>query len=182
MSSRSVLEMESCDDGRGRVTIRSGKNFRVDSPSCNAVVTPELARELEQVLDLFGRNAKRGCQNTVGIFFKPGIFGHHKVGRAADIYRVGGVALDVWKRRWDEAWHRCARIRNENERRRLLDHERQTNLGWRLYKTLQTYGRWAQPYGYPIQLFGPWTRSEGPWKPISDFLLNAHRDHIHVAK
>jgi hypothetical protein len=182
MSSRSVLEMESCDDGRGRVTIRSGKNFRVDSPSCNAVVTPELSRELEQVLDLFGRNAKRGCQNTVGIFFKPGIFGHHKVGRAADIYRVGGLGLDVWKRRWDEAWHRCARIRNENERRLLLDDERQINLGWRLYKTLQTYGRWAQPYGYPIQLFGPWTRSEGPWKPISDFLLNAHRDHIHVAK
>ena len=180
MSSRAVFEMESCDYRRGRVTIRSGKHFRVDSPSANAVVTPALARELEHVLDLFGRNAK--CQNIVGIFFKPGIFGHHKVGRAADIYRVSGVGLDLWKRRWDEAWHRCSRIRNANERRRLLDHERQTNLGWRLYKALQIYGRWSQPKGYPIQLFGPWTRSEGPWRPISDFLLNAHRDHIHVAK
>jgi hypothetical protein len=56
------------------------------------------------------------------------------------------------------------------------------NLGWRLYKALQLYGRWAQPYGYPIQLFGPWTRSEGPWKHISDRLLRAHLDHIHVAK
>lgn len=164
------------------VAIKSGKYFRVDSPPGNALVTPELARELEHVLNLFGRNAQRECQNIVGIFFKPGIFGHHKVGRAADIYRVGSIGLDVWKRRWDETWQHCARTRNANERLRLLDHERGTNLGWRLYKTLQGYGRWAQPYGYPIQLFGPWTRIEGPWKPISDFLLNAHRDHIHVAK
>ena len=53
---------------------------------------------------------------------------------------------------------------------------------WRLYKALQLHGRWAQPYGHPIQLWGPWTRMEGPWRFISDFLLRAHRDHIHVAK
>ena len=53
---------------------------------------------------------------------------------------------------------------------------------WRLYSTMAAEGRWAQPYGYPIQLFGPWTRTEGPWKYISDRLLFAHRDHIHVAK
>jgi hypothetical protein len=31
-------------------------------------------------------------------------------------------------------------------------------------------------------LFGPWPCSEGPPKAISDRLLQAHRDHIHVAK
>ena len=64
----------------------------------------------------------------------------------------------------------------------ILRAARRDNLGWRLYKALQCHGRWSQPYGYPIQLFGPWTRSEGPWKYISDFLLRAHRDHIHLAK
>jgi hypothetical protein len=171
-----------CGYSTVRVTIRSGKNFRVDSPPGNALVTPELACELEHVLDRFGRDMTTGSGNKVGIFFKPGIFGHHKVGRAADIYRVGGVGLDVWKRRWDEARQRVARANSAFEGRAILDKERQNNLGWRLYKTLQNCGRWSQPYGFPIQLFGPWTREEGPWKYISDFLLNAHRDHIHVAK
>jgi hypothetical protein len=165
-----------------RVTICSGKNFRVESPPANALVTLKLARELGQVLERFGSEVSTGRGSKVGIFFKPGIFGHHKVGRAADIYAVGGLGLDEWKRRWDITLRRCAGITNANERRAMLDQERQRNLGWRLYKTLQTRGRWSQPYGFPIQLFGPWTRSDGPWKHISDFLLNAHRDHIHVAK
>jgi len=165
-----------------RVAIRSGKSFRVDSPSGNALVTMELARELEQVLDRFGRGLKTGCGSKIGVFFKPGIFGHHKVGRAADIYAVGGVGLDVWKKCWDEALNRVSRVNEASRRQAILNSERQNNLGWRLYKTLQTCGRWSQPYGFPIQLFGPWTRDEGPWKHISDFLLNAHRDHIHVAK
>jgi hypothetical protein len=69
-----------------------------------------------------------------------------------------------------------------DESRTIRENESGNNLGWRFYKALQSYGRWAQPYGYPIQLFGPWTRTEGPWKYISDFLLRAHRDHVHVAK
>src|SRR5688572_24550872 len=162
MSSRSVFEMEFCDYRRERVPIRSGKNFCVDSPPANGLVTPVLARELEHVLDLFGRNAKRECQNVVGIFFKPGIFGHHKVGRAADMYAVGGVGFDIWKRQWDAAQQKVACAKNEFERHRILDNERRNNLGWRLYKTLQNCGRWSQPYGFPIQLFGPWTREEGP--------------------
>jgi hypothetical protein len=164
------------------VPVRSGRNFRVDSPPRNALVNRELATELEKIFERFGLKARNGSGVRVSIFFKPGIFGHHKVGRAVDIYAVGGLGLDAWKRRWDEAWHRCSFITNVNERRVKLDYERQRNLGWRLYKTLQTCGRWSQPDGYPIQLFGPWTRSEGPWKHISDFLLKAHRDHIHVAK
>jgi hypothetical protein len=164
------------------VTVCSGKNFRVDSPSGNAVVKPELASELERVLEIFGKRAGYGSKKRVAVFFKPGIFGHHRVGRAADIYAVGGVGLDVWKRRWDESLNRAAAVSDAFQRRVIVDNERRKNLGWRLYKTLQLCGRWSQPYGYPIQLFGPWTRSEGPWKFISDFLLNAHRDHIHVAK
>ncbi len=149
------------------VPVWSGKNFQITSPPENALVTRVLAEELNRVLDRFGAIAKRSGANTVEILFKPGIFGHHRVGRAVDIYAVNGIGLDIWKRRWDET---------------ALKSERRRNLGWQLYKALQVFGRWSQPYGYPIQLFGPWTRTEGPWKYISDFLLHAHRDHIHVAK
>ena len=121
-------------------------------------------------------------QNPVSVFFKPGVVGHHKVGRAADIYAVGGVGIDGWKQRWDQGLQQAFRAMDPEQRRRNNDVERNRNLGWRPYKALQVYGRWVQPYGYPIQLFGPWTRTEGPWKYISDRLLHAHRDHIHVAK
>lgn len=119
--------------------------------------------------------------NPVGIFLKPGVVGHHKFGRAADLYAVGDVGLDGWKKRWDAATEHASRAPN-TEARQHMNAERKNNLGWRLYKALQLYGRWAQPYGYPIQIFGPWTRTEGPWTHISDRLLYAHRDHIHVAK
>jgi len=174
--------MGSCRYSSVRVPVRSGNTFCVESPPGNALVTATLARELERVLDRFGRNVASECGRKVRIFFKPGIFGHHKVGRAADIYAVGGVGLEVWKRRWDEAQHFVSCAGDLNTSSTILNNERQNNLGWQLYKALQTWGRWSQPYGYPIQLFGPWTRTEGPWKYISDFLLNAHRDHIHVAK
>jgi hypothetical protein len=158
-----------------RVAVSSGRSFRVDSPRENALVTQQLNDELRKVLERFASDAGFDERNKVGIVFRPGIFGHHKVGRAADIYGVSGVGLDVWKSRWDRA---CRAPVSSG----ALDLERRRNLGWRLYKALQTYGRWSQPYGYPIQLFGPWTRSDGPWKYISDFLLHAHRDHIHVAR
>ena len=165
-----------------RVPVRSGSAFQVDSPLANALVVPELAGELHCLLERFAIEAGASEQHPVRIFFKPGIFGHHQVGRAADIYTVNGVGLDAWKQRWDEAMQRAARAATPLDRRLITETEEKENLGWRLYKVLQRYGRWAQPYGYPIQLFGPWTRSEGPWKPISDFLLRAHRDHIHLAK
>jgi hypothetical protein len=146
------------------------------------MVTSRLAEELQAVLERFAREAGFGERAPVGLFFKPGVVGHHQVGRAADIYAVGGVGLDRWKQRWDEMLQRAARAGSPEEAWAIAGRERQQNLGWRLYKALQLYGRWAQPYGYPIQLFGPWTRSEGPWTHISDRLLYAHRDHIHVAK
>lgn len=153
------------------VPVPSGRGYRVASPAGNALVTPQLAAELRRVLDRFAAEAGFTPARQVPVVFKPGVVGHHKVGRAADIYAVGGVGLDQWKRRWDQA---CAPGDRVRERRR--------NLGWRLYTSLQRYGRWARPARFPVQLFGPWTRSEGPWRKVSDRLLYAHRDHIHVAK
>ena len=171
------------DNGYRRVVpVPSGRAYRVTSRPGSALVRRELAAELQRVLEHFAREAGFTEQHPVGVYFKPGIFGHHKENRAADIYAVGGVGLDCWKAREDAALARAARVASPEERRAILDQERKHNLGWRLYKALQRYGRWSQPYGYPIQLFGPWTRREGPWKYISDFLLHAHRDHIHVAK
>jgi hypothetical protein len=144
------------------------------------MVTPELAGELARVLERFARQAGFGAGHRVGVFFKPGVVGHHQVGRAADIYGIGGVGLDRWKARWDAATRAAPPV--DAAPRALAACERRQNLGWQLYKALQTYGHWARPAGYPVQLFGPWTRTEGPWRPISDRLLYAHRDHIHVAK
>jgi hypothetical protein len=178
-----ALVHEHATDTHGpRLAFRSGRRYRVDSPAANAVVTRELAQELERVLEQFAADAGASEARPIGVFFCPGIFGHHRVGRAADIYAVGGVGLDAWKARWDESMARAAGARDGAQRTAILRDARQRNLGWRLYKALQCYGRWSQPYGYPIQLFGPWTRSEGPWKCISAFLLRAHRDHIHLAK
>jgi hypothetical protein len=165
-----------------RVPVPSGAAYRIDSPPGNGLVTGELAHELRGVLERFAMEAGFTEANPVGIFFKPGVVGHHKLGRAADIYAVGKVGLNRWKERWDAAIGRAFHTSNGEEKRRITNAERKNNLGWRLYKALQLYGRWAQPYGYPVQIFGPWTRTEGPWKYISDPLLHAHRDHIHVAK
>jgi hypothetical protein len=161
--------------------VASGRAYSVNSPPANALVTRELAAELQKVLERFAREAGFDQQQPVGVFFKPGVVGHHQVGRAADIYAIEGVGLDRWKNRWDDAIKHALDATRPEESRTIRQHERRSNLGWRLYRALQLYGRWAQPYGYPIQLFGPWTRSEGPWKYISGRLLNAHRDHIHVA-
>lgn len=165
-----------------RVPVPSGKAYRIDSPPENGLVTRELAGELRRVLERFAMDAGFSESNPVAIFFKPGVVGHHKCGRAADIYAVGGIGLDRWKERWEEARARASRAPNAEERRRITYVEQKKNLGWRLYKALQLYGRWARPDGYPLQLFGPWTRTEGPWTCISDPLLHAHRDHVHVAK
>lgn len=154
-----------------RVPIPSGRAYRVAPLAASAFVTPALAAELARVLERFATEADFTAERPVEILFKPGVVGHHQVGRAADIYAVAGCGLDAWKADWDSA---AAAGDFERARRH--------NLGWRLYKAIQTRGRWSQPKGYPIQLFGPWTRSEGPWHRISDPLLFAHRDHIHIAK
>jgi len=161
--------------------ICSGAAYRVHTPG-RLVIRRELAAELHKVLERFAREAGFTPAHPVEIGFEPGIFGHHRVGRAADIYRVGKIGMEEWKARWDQANQAEAAPKEPPATISPVAKERQTNLGWRLYQALKNYGRWSQPYGYPIQLFGPWTRTEGPWKYISDFLLRAHRDHIHVSK
>lgn len=170
------------NEGTGRVPVASGKAYRITSPPAYALVTRTLANELQQVLERFAVEAGFNEQNPVSVFFKPGVVGHHRVGRAADIYAVGRVGIGRWKKRWDQALQQDLRALDSEQYRFIAGAERNRNLGWRLYKALQRYGRWTQPYGYPVQLFGPWTRTEGPWRYISDRLLHAHRDHIHVAK
>ena len=156
------------------VPVPSGTAYRVESPPDDALVTPDLAHELSRALEAFARETGFNERAPVPVTFRPGVVGHHRVGRAADLYAVGGAGLDQWKRRWDDV--------HENGAPEAQAKERRQNLGWRLYKALQHHGRWAQPPGYPIQLFGPWTRMEGPWTRISNRLLDAHRDHIHVAR
>lgn len=159
----------------------SGQAYRLSSPPGNGLVTPVLAAELARVLERFAIEARFTAERPVAVEFRPGVVGHHRLNRAADIYGVGGLGLERWKQRWDAAMARSA-SEPPTEREGIVALEKRRNLGWRLYKAIQRYGRWSQPYGYPVQLFGPWTRSEGPWKYISDRLLFAHRDHIHVAK
>ena len=106
--------------------------------------------------------------------------GLHQAGRAVDIYGVGGRGMGEWAQAWNAAMRKVASAAPQ-ERAKIAAEEKARNLGYKLYKALQAHGRWAQPDGYPIQLFGPWTRHEGPHKGISDRLLYLHRDHIHVA-
>jgi len=161
--------------------VPGGRSYRTNAPAYNAPVTSELAQELKRVLECFARNAGFGPHERVLVSFGPGIVGHHQVGRAADIYEVADVGLHLWYQRWRRHFEEALCV-DPVSRQNLLRRERQMNLGWRLYKALQTLGRWAQPPGYPVQLFGPWTRQEGPWRAISDRLLRAHFDHIHIAK
>lgn len=169
-------------EGAERRPVPSGQAYRAVFAGEPERIAPELAAELRRVLERFAEEAGATCAKPVLIGFGRGIFGHHQVGRAVDIYAVNGLRLDGWKKRWDAAHCRAAAAGTKLEGRLIVETEQKRNLGWRLYKALQMYGRWAQPYGYPIQLFGPWTRCEGPWRFISNFLLNAHRDHIHLAK
>jgi len=164
------------------VAVESGRSFRIASPPRNALVTPQLANELEHVFEKFALDAGFDQHRPVSIFFRPGIFGHHRCGRAADIYGVGGIGIGEWQNRWERVRNAIRSMSDRTERAAAAAAECRRNLGWRLYKAQQLHGRWAQPYGYPIQLFGPWTREEGPWKYISNRMLRAHLDHIHVAK
>jgi hypothetical protein len=143
---------------------------------------PSLAGDLSKVLEQFAGASGFSQENPLTIHFRPGTMGLHRFGRAADIYAVGGKGVGEWAREWNEAMRRAAAESNPQERERIVAEEKARNLGYKLYKALQAHGRWAQPPGYPVQLFGPWTRIEGPHTAISDRLLSMHWDHIHVAK
>jgi len=112
--------------GAGRVAIRSGRAFRVDSPAANGIVVPALACEVERSLERFAVDAGATAQAPIGVYLKPGIFGHHRVGRAADIYAVGGVGLDAWKERWDLAMARARGMPDAALRAAIISSARNT--------------------------------------------------------
>ncbi|MBI1925779.1 hypothetical protein HYR99_16205 [Candidatus Poribacteria bacterium] len=162
--------------------VPSGHSLRVVSPPEDALVTSQLARELGQVLEQFAQTSGFNQENPLTVLFGRGTMGLHRFHRAADIYAVGGKGVGQWMQEWNTAMRQAAATQNPQEGAKLVAEERARNLGYKLYKALQAHGGWAQPQGYPVQLFGPWTRSEGPHKAISDRLLYMHRDHIHIAK
>jgi hypothetical protein len=162
--------------------IPSGQAYRVTSLPEHSLVTPPLAHQLSQILEQFAQANGFSAERPLDVAFGRGTLGLHRFRRAADIYAIGGKGLGQWAHEWNATMRQATAAPNPQERARGVAAERERNLGYKLYKALHAHGGWAQPPGYPVQLFGPWTRSEGPHKAISDRLLHAHRDHIHVAK
>jgi hypothetical protein len=176
-------QQESAESNQSNLQpIPNGQFYRVISPAHESLVMPPLASELNKALEQFAQSNGFNAEQPLSISFKRGTLGLHRFGRAADIYAAGGKGIGQWAREWNEAARKANAATNPQERARLVEEEKQRNLGYKLYTALQAYGGWAQPKGYPVQLFGPWTRGEGPHKKISDKLLHAHRDHIHVAR
>jgi hypothetical protein len=162
--------------------IPSGQTYRVTSPPEHSLVTPPLAGALCQVLEQFAQANGFSAEQPLSIAFGRGTLGLHRFGRAADIYAVGDKGVGQWAYDCKSTKHQADTAPTPPERARLAAEEQGRNLGYKLYKALQAHVGWAQPPGYPVQLFGPWTRDEGPHKAISEQLLQAHCDHIHIAK
>src|SRR5262245_8212719 len=177
------VEPDAAEPGQPQLQpIPSGKFYRVVSPGEESLVTQPLASELSKVLEQFAQSSGFSPERPLDVSFKRGTLGLHRFGRAADIYATGGKGIGQWAREWNEAMRKANAAANPQERARQVEEEKRRNLGYKLYKALQAHGGWAQPPNYPVQLFGPWTRGEGPHKSISNRLLHAHRDHIHVAE
>jgi hypothetical protein len=170
------------------------------------LVRPALAEALETVFERFAREAGFTPDKPLDIQllrgFKAGSHGHGE-GRAADIVTVGGKGLLAWKQEWERALAAAEKLPDPQQRAEAITAEQQRNLGYGLYKTLQAHGGWrVNPKGWRVyrnvmQLFGPWTATEGPWKPMQfenpspyqrrrladqRWVFQAHQDHIHVAR
>jgi hypothetical protein len=183
--------------------VRSGRTYKVTTPAARALVAPELAAVLETVLERFAHRAgfTPGQPLQVGFTrgYEAGSHGHRE-GRAADIVSVAGQSVLQWKRQWDDAVATACGLPSA-ARATASAVERMRNVGYRLYKALQAHDGWRvdehgwRPYRGMIQLFGPWTSTEGPWKAIKPtdaesaqrvadqaWVFRAHQDHIHVAR
>jgi hypothetical protein len=147
-----------------------------------SLVTPPLAQALSHLLEQCAKANGFSAEKPLDVAFGQGTLGLHRFKRAADIYAVGGKGLGQWAQEWNAAMRQAVSTPDPQKRAQQVTAEKARNLGYKLYKALQAQGGWAQPQGYPVQLFGPWTRTEGPHRAISDKLLHAHRDHIHVAQ
>ena len=186
--------------------VRSGESYQITSPQARGLVRPELAEALELVFEKFARergfSREQPLEISLSRGFKADSHGH-KEGRAADIASVGGKSLLQWKQDWDRALAAFEKLLDPGQRSEAIAAEQQRNLGYALYKALQSHGGWrVNPGGWRVyqnvmQLFGPWTAAEGPWKamqienPTPDerqrladqrWVFQAHEDHIHVAR
>ncbi len=186
--------------------VRGGRAVRVVTPPGRSIVTPELADAVETVLDRLAHAAGFGPERPLRVAFSRGYQAHspgHREGRALDIAAVGGRSLREWERCWTSVLRAARRLPTAQERAAVVGAERRRNLGYRLYKALQDHGGWRvdrhgwRPYRGVVQLFGPWTPTEGPWTALhitapdptqrcrladQAWVFHAHRDHIHVAR
>jgi hypothetical protein len=186
--------------------VQSGEAFRIISPPGHGLVRPELAAAIEIVFETFARACGATPENPLEIRlargFQSGSPGHGE-GRALDIVAVGGKDWGIWKQEWDQAVEAAEKISDAGERDQALVAEQKRNLGFGLYKALQAHGGWRvnqtgwRRYRNVMQLFGPWTATEGPWRTMQienpspyqrqrladqEWVFRQHRDHIHVAR
>jgi hypothetical protein len=163
-------------EGSEFVSLPAGRGYRIESPGADARVTPLLAGELKRVLEAFAHAAGFDEGRPVSVVFKPGIFGHHRVGRAADIYGVGGAGLDRWKERWDVAMARAAAA-DPTEGRRMVG--RSVRTCWQPYTTMAGKGRRAFSATGFSRSVPEFTGGPGNTSAIA---FDAHRDQFHVGK
>jgi hypothetical protein len=186
--------------------VQSGQAYRITSLPARGLVTPELAEALETVFERFAREHSFTHEEPLDMRlsrgFKADSYGHGE-GRAADIATVGGKSLLEWKQEWDRAIAIAEKLSDPQQHTEAIGVEQRRNLGYGLYKALQEHGGWRvdqmswRPYRGVMQLFGPWTATEGPWKIMQikapnpyqrqrladqHWVFQAHQDHIHVAK
>ena len=186
--------------------VQSGQAYRIASPPARGLVTPELADALETVFEGFARERgftpEKPLEIRLARGFKAGSHGHGE-GRAADISAVGGKSLLEWKQAWDQEMAAAEKLSDLQKQAEAIAAEQQRNLGYGLYKVLQEHGGWRvdhkgrRRYRGVMQLFGPWTATEGPWKAMQiknpnlyeqqrladqQWIFQAHQDHIHVAR
>ena len=187
-------------------TVRSGRCYHISSRPDRGLVIPELARALETLFDEFahrrGFTPERSLEIRLSRGFKARSPGHRS-GRAADIASVAGKSLLEWKRTWDDAMAAADTLVDPAQRADAISAEQTRNIGYGLYKALQEHGGWLvdpaswRPYRGVMQLFGPWTATEGPWTTMrithptpyqrqrladQQWVFQAHHDHIHVAR
>lgn len=186
--------------------VRSGRSYLIVSSPRRGLVRLELAEALEEVFEQFAKQEGFSPEKPLGISLSRGFKANshgHKEGRAADIDAVGGKSLLQWKQEWDRATSAAQKLDDPKQRSEAIAAEQRRNLGYGLYKVLQSHGGWrVNPGGWRVyrdvmQLFGPWTATEGPWKAMQienttpeerqrlldqQWVLKAHRDHIHVAR
>jgi hypothetical protein len=151
--------------------VRGGQTYRVISPAARGLVRPALAEALETVFERFAREhgftPEKPLEISLSRGFKAGSHGHGE-GRAADIATVDGKELLAWKQAWDRTITASEKPSDRQQQAGVIAARPARNLGYRLYKALQEHGGWRvnqegwRPYRGVMQLFGPWTATDGP--------------------